>query len=575
MLRKNPISKLELEKIEYIIDDIRNGNLIIDHPLQRYSGNWSKEQKGNLIRRVLHDGQFLPILICTQYDEYGCEVKYLIDGVQRMTTFEEYMRDEFAISKNTIDYEVSYDGYLYETKQLQSGKFSLKRDRKKNLIPVLDENGNMQKRIQTIDIRGLKYSELPPELQDKIKRYCVSVQFKLECTDEDIQIEILDYNNGTKMNDAQIGKNRLGVEFAKIVTELSNHPFILNKCGFTPDNRIKGVIARAINEALMLVNFGTDEWVSSHKDLCRKLSNWLTIEHTNKLKEMFDDLDSILPEDDDIKKYLTLKEFFVVMANYKHFLDLDENYKKECYAMFINDFVRELSLIKNIPTGEVDDDGNDIYGSFKTVYMNGTKQKGAIQERLDKMNEMMEEYVAAHCDDMKEDDEELPQYNNEDIDSDIEDEFTLDGKNDELQEYAQNFISDAEAIKPLIMISDCPYNSFEKDTLNKFVDWYKKYGNNQLLQDCLFYKIYVDDAGIDNDDPNLALYIYAAKYIYTTGNDIDITDWLIEFKNTAFAEIDSNENNDQTSNSTVVLKQSEIIQNIQNITKERKDNVVC
>lgn len=570
-IRKNPISKLEVEKIEFIIDDIRNGKLIINHPLQRHSDNWSKEQKGNLIRRVLHDGQFLPILICTQYDEYGCEVRYLIDGVQRMTTFEEYMRDEFAISKNTIDYEVSYDGYLYETKQLQSGKFSLKRDRKKNLIPVLDENGNMQKRVQTIDIRGLKYSELPPELQEKINRYVVSVNFKLECTDEDIQIEILDYNNGTKMNDAQIGKNRLGVEFARIVTELSNHPFILNKCGFTPDNRIKGVIDRAINEALMLINFGTDEWVSSHKDLCRKLSNWLTVEHTDNLKQMFNELDAIILADEDIKEYLSLKNFFIVMANYKHFLGLDENYKKECYAMFLNDFVKDLSYVKDIPTGEVDDDGNDIYGSFRTVYMTGTKQKGAIQERLDKMNEMLDKYLSEHCVGMfADDDEEVTEEDNtvEDIEvtAETEDEFTLDGKNEELQEFAQNFLSDVDAIKPLILISEAPFNNFERKTMDDFVNWYNQYGDKELLEDCLFYKEFVDDAGISNDDPDFPFYIFAAKYIFTTGNDIDITDWLIDFKETAFQDINS-ENNDTDSNTYVVLRESEIIQNIQNITK--------
>ena len=103
MSRKNPISKQEIEKIEYLIEDIRNGKLILDHPLQRSSENWSSEQKGNLIRRVLHEGQFLPILICTQFDEYGCEVRYLIDGVQRITTFDEFLKDKFPISKNTIE----------------------------------------------------------------------------------------------------------------------------------------------------------------------------------------------------------------------------------------------------------------------------------------------------------------------------------------------------------------------------------------------------------------------------------------------------------------------------------------
>lgn len=390
-MRKNPISKQEIEKIDTIIDDIRNGKLIINHPLQRYSKQWGAEQKGNLIRRVLHDGRFLPILICTQYDEFGCEMKYLIDGVQRMTTFEDFINDGFAISKNIIDYMVDYDGILYERKNVTSGKFCLKRDKNKKLIPILGEDGKVQRRVQSIDIRGLKYSDLPPELQEKISRYKVSVELKLECEDEDIQIEILDYNSGTKMNDAQIGKNRLGAEFARIVIDLSNHSFIKNKCGFTPDNRTKGVIDRAINEALMLVNFGTENWTVSHKDLCRRLSNWLTTEHTDSLKAMFDELDEILMENKEIKEYLTLKEFFVVLANYKHFRD--SGYNKELYAKFLEEFVSMTSYIKNIPTGEIDDNGDEIYDSFRNVYMTGSKQKGSIEERLAMMNQMLDEYL--------------------------------------------------------------------------------------------------------------------------------------------------------------------------------------
>lgn len=419
-MRKNPISKSEIEVIKTIINDIKDGKLTTTHPLQRYSDMWSKEQQGNLIRRVLHDGRFLPILICTQYDEYGCEVRYLIDGVQRMTTFESYMNDEFAISKNIIDYMVDYDGVLYETKTLASGKFMLKRDRNKKLIPVLDENGKTQRRVQSIDIRGLKYSDLPPELQEKINNYKVSVELKLECSDEDIQIEILDYNSGTKMNDAQIGKNRLGAEFARIVIELSNHSFIKNKCGFTPDNFKKGVVDRAINEALMLVNFGAENWVTSHKDLCRKLSNWITTEHTDKMREMLNELDEIMPElnrdipeEKEILDYLTLKEFFVVMANYHYFRD--RGYKSECYAQFLREFITETSYIKSIPTGEVDEDGEDIFDSFRNIYMQGSKQKGNIESRLEVMNNMLDEYLAENFDGEVDDDEEYEEIIEEEV----------------------------------------------------------------------------------------------------------------------------------------------------------------
>ena len=501
-MRKNPISKSEIERVDVLVSDIKSGNLIISHPLQRYSQQWGAEQKGNFIRRVLHDGRFLPILICTQYDEHGCEVRYLIDGVQRLTAFESFMNDGFAISQHTLDYIVDYDGILYETKPVKSGKFVLKRDRNKNLIPILDENGEKQRRSQSIDIRGLKYSELPPELQEKIKGYKVSVELKLECTDEDIQIEILDYNNGTKMNDAQIGKNRLGAEFAKIVIELSNHPFIKNKCGFTQSNRTKGVIDRAINEALMLANFGAEDWVTNHKDLCRKLSNWLSTEHTENLKIMFDELDEIIPENDKIKEYLKLKEFFVVIANYAHFRDL--GYKKESYAKFLDSFVSEIQNIKNLPTGEVDDDGNEVFDSYRNVYMNGTRQKGNVESRLADMNRIMEEYFEANGVEKDE----------------TEENFSLLTAPAEIIDFAQNFIDDETAVKCLSLCFDnlavlnlknSEKSDFSAKDLKNTLSFYKKTGNIEVLDNILRRKDIVTGCGIKDDDKNLPLYVYAVS----------------------------------------------------------------
>lgn len=551
-MRKNPISKLEAEKIEYIIEDIENGLLILDHDLQRYSGQWNAEQKGNLIRRILHDGKFLPILVCTQYDEHGCEVRYLIDGVQRITSIMEYLHDEFPISKNTIDYMVSYDGFLYEQKHLKSGKFCLRKDKKGKLIPMLDAEGNKQRREQEIDIRGLRYSELPPELQDKIKRYLVSVQYKLECTDEDIQIEILDYNSGTKMNDAQIGKNRLGAEFARLVTNLTNHPFILNKCGFTHDNRIKGVIDRAVNEALMLCFFGTENWTSNHKDLCRRLSGWLTTENTDEMEKMFDVLDETLKEDEKVAEYLNLKEFFVVMANFRHFLSLD--YKPQAYAMFLHDFVYILSEEKCIETGEVDEDGNEILDSFKNVYMTGTKQKPNIESRLSYMNNLMENYLAENCCDMIEEDEE------------VETEAEIDVENielgEELENFAQNFVSNTVALQTLVLCDDeFPKNNLEPETLLEAVEHYKNTENSKLLDDTLFYLSFLGGNGIQPDDENLPFYVYAVKYIISNDvQDVDVDGWL-EFavKNNL---LNLENGNNDTSNAVVAQKQSLIINNI-------------
>ena len=116
------------------------------------------------------------------------------------------------------------------------------------------------------------------------------------------------------------------------------------------------------------------------------------------------------------------------------------------------------------------------------------------------------------------------------------------------------------------------YNDFKPDTIANMIEWYKKDGNKSMLRDCLSYKSYIEDVGIEETDINLPLYVYAVKYIFDNNIDIDIDEWLNEFKTVAFREIDNNDN-DSSSNGTIVAKQQEIISNInQFIIKEKYEN---
>ena len=175
-IRVVPLTTPQNLQLTTYIGDMNSGELRLNHPLQRYASQWEKDKKGNFIRRVLQGGTFLPLIICTQYDKNGCEVSWLIDGKQRLTTLKEFIGGEFAIHPKIRDYLVTYDGVLYEQKNNKNGKFGLKKNRKGEYIPILDEDGNMQKVRQTIDIRGLKFGDLPPELQNKYKKYIVPAQ---------------------------------------------------------------------------------------------------------------------------------------------------------------------------------------------------------------------------------------------------------------------------------------------------------------------------------------------------------------------------------------------------------------
>jgi hypothetical protein len=313
----------------------------------------------------------------------------------------------------------------------------------------------------------------------------------------------------------------------------------------------------------MLVNFGADNWVTSHKDLCRKLSNWITTEHTDKMREMFNELDEIMPElnkeiaeEKEIFDYLSLKEFFIVMANYHHFRDC--GYKGGCYKDFLHKFIAEISYAKNIPTGEIDENGEEICDSFRNVFMQGSKQKGNIEQRLEIMNNLLDEYLVENCADMIEEIEE----------SDAEEEFSLENAPTELQEFAQNFIDDTKAIECLMLSTDSPCSNFSKEKLSEMVEWYKGNGTTEMLNDCVFYKEIATDNGIEEDDINLPLYVYAVKYIENSGVEIDTDEWISQFRTIAFQEIEADPNNEPSLSSTIALKTSEIIKNIQDYERE-------
>lgn len=550
-------TELNLQLSVYI-DDMNRGELRLNHPLQRYALQWEKDKKGNFIRRILQGGTFLPLIICTQFDKNGCEVSWLIDGKQRLTTLKEFINGDFAIHPKTRDYLVTYDGILYEKKSNKNRRFGLKKNRNGEYIPILDEHGNIQKIRQTIDIRGLKFDDLPPELKDKFKRYIVPAQVKHNCTDEDIKLEILDYNSGSPMNVAQIGKSTLGDKLASLIRKMSEHSFILDKCGFSTNNKIKGVTERSIGEALGLVSFGVDGWVKGFKELCLKMSECIGESDIEWFESLLDKLDDVTVSSEELKKHMVNKEFFIVLANFDYFMG--KGYKAECYGEFLQYFVSDLKYQKVINTNELDDDGNEIFDSYVSIYENSTKNKNVIESRLEQMNEMLDKYLSENCANMIED--------GEDFEEVPEEEFVLDETAPiELQEFAQNFVDDTKAIQCLMLTTDSPYSNFSKDKLEKMVEWYKNKGTKEMLNDCLFYKEIATD-NIDENDANLPLYVYAIKYIEDNRIQINTDEWLSKFKENAFKEIEADLSNEPNLSSTIALKTSEIIKNIQDYERE-------
>jgi len=549
-MRVIPLSTDEARRIGELSDEISREILRLDHPLQRHAKNWNSSKKGNFIRRILQNGRFLPLQVCTQAGVNGCVVRYLIDGKQRLTTIQSYVQNEFAIPKKGIlDYEVTYDGILYEVKE-GAFKFTLKKNKGK-LIPILDKEGKTQRAEQTIDIRGLKFSDLPPELQEQIEKYMIPIQVRHNCTDEDIQLEIIDYNSGAPMNAAQIGKSYLGVKLADEITKLAQHDIIMAKCGFSATNEIKGLVERSVGESLALIALGVDYWKSDYKELCSDMAKSISREDVDRIKDLYDKFDEAVSDTEKLRKHMVNKEFFIVMANFAYFVD--KGYPLNCYDKFIQQFVSEKKYEKIIRTDDIDENGDDIYDSYISIYETGTKRIDIIENRLNQMNKWLDEYLEQECSSM-----ECQQ-------------------NAETNEQAlQNFVEDCgltenEALCCLMELDNrCGYiDDFADENVKKYKEFFLNNFDHVLIENCT--KIYneiiamplADDTLIDTY--NLPIVIKLRnKYSDTPSMEEMFSGWLKDFANAedcAFVEIGdktfeewTEEEVDQTTNATITSK---------------------
>ena len=245
------------------------------------------------------------------------------------------------------------------------------------------------------------------------------------------------------------------------------------------------------------------------------------------------------------------KEFFIVMANFAYFVD--KGYPLNCYDKFIQQFVSEKKYEKIIRTDDIDENGDDIYDSYISIYETGTKRIDIIENRLNQMNKWLDEYLEQECSSM-----ECQQ-------------------NAETNEQAlQNFVEDCgltenEALCCLMELDNrCGYiDDFADENVKKYKEFFLNNFDHVLIENCT--KIYneiiamplADDTLIDTY--NLPIVIKLRnKYSDTPSMEEMFSGWLKDFANAedcAFVEIGdktfeewTEEEVDQTTNATITSK---------------------
>lgn len=248
---------------------IARGDLRDNHPQQRKSGQWDKITRDNFIVTVIKNEDFDPIKICEQLTDKGI-VLWLIDGLQRSTTIENYKSGKFKLGRNIDPCTIEYQ-------------------------EAIKVDGKTVYQNVSYDLRGKAYKDLPEKLKEDFDNCPVDVRKHLDCTDEEIGRHIIRYNSGRAMVTAQKISAYM-YNTAKYVKALSGHAFF-NDCANYSDTKDKnGEIDKVVSETVMGLNF-FDSWNKQAQKIGKHLNDNATEEMFNNFGEYLDRLLEVVTPD--------------------------------------------------------------------------------------------------------------------------------------------------------------------------------------------------------------------------------------------------------------------------------------
>lgn len=367
--------------ISRLIEAFHDGT-IYDYVLQRDKDQYTTLHKSLLIDSALR-GLDIPAVVVAQMGTGIAAKRYLIDGGQRCSIFEEYINDGFAMSHNKKIEPITIRVPAMENKVDENGNvIMVAQSGKKKLIPAQvqkrDEDGNLLFEYQPYDLRGKKFSMLPKELQKRIKNYSgMHVKFLVNCTAKEIRTQMERYNLGSKMNVAQIGEILSGEILARYKRKMRNHNLFKNQSTWTDNEKKKDAIERCVTEAFVLC-YCPDVWKgSNYNNIVTGFCDYASDEMLETFKDLIDDLSETL-KDVDVKENLTSKNLYMIVSLYNEFLRMD--YNKKCFADFLVQWFKEIKDTTN-------------YNDYDEK---STRSKANVVARSTIMQEALEEYLGAH-----------------------------------------------------------------------------------------------------------------------------------------------------------------------------------
>lgn len=290
--------------VKKIIKLIMGGKMNFDFPIQRDSGQWSKQQKCLFIHSIIQ-GYDVPDIYVIDDGTDLYEKSSVLDGKQRCTTLKEFYIDELRLSKDLQPIEL--DGKQYT-------------------------------------ISGKKFSQLPEELQEEFLDYSIRARKMNGFTDEQIEEQFYRLNNGSTFTVAQKANIKLGNDLADKISEIANSNFFNLKSAFSSRQRKSAETISCVLQTMMLLT-GFDYKHMSNSEVFR-YAKYLNDQYDNGTfniseleycKHLFDRLYTLIPDDIDTSKILKKVHIPSLIMNFEKMESMEEDgdITEDIYKLFL------------------------------------------------------------------------------------------------------------------------------------------------------------------------------------------------------------------------------------------------
>lgn len=345
---------------------VARGDLRDNHPQQRKSGQWDNNIRDNFIVTVIKNEDFDPIKICEQLTEEGV-ILWLIDGLQRSTTIENYKSGKFALGRNIDPCTIEYQE------------------------PIKDEDGNITYKNVEFNLKGKAYKDLPEKLKEDFDNCPINVVKHLDCTDEEVGRHIVRYNSGRPMVAAQKISAYM-YNTAKYVKKLSGHAFFNDCANYSPNADKNGTVDKVVSEAIMGINF-FDVWNKNAQKIGKHLNDNATDEMFFNFECYLDRLlDVVTPQTGELFSaknaliwFMLFDKFSKTKLSDDKFQFFLENY--DVWKKIKVQTLHEYELIKG--TGEY----TNIVSFVELDGCKSTKDRGVIEDKLLILETVMRDFL--------------------------------------------------------------------------------------------------------------------------------------------------------------------------------------